>query len=286
MIDNMNDGIALMTPMPDGDVRCDFVNQRMMEFQRYPADVVFPGSLMSNVRRFQIGRGDFGQVDDVEANVKELVGHLKVPGGVRFERPSASGHYIEVSYKPLDNGTILSIHRDITELKERETSLAAAKEAAEAARADAERTRQVMQTVLDNMGEGVQMLDPDFRVEFVNRQLMEFHEWPVDVAGPGTSGYDSLRYMAQRGDYGPDIDVEQIVKERAERIRDPNGSRYERRTASGRIVEFRFNPLAEGRVLAVGHDVTEVKQREEALRAAADILKLISRGRFDLQTVL
>lgn len=119
MIDNMDDGIALMRPMPDGDVRCDFVNQRMMEFQRYPADVVFPGSLMSDVRRFQIGRGDFGKVDDVEAKVKELVDHLKVPGGARFERPSASGHYIEVSYKPLDNGTIISIHRNITELKER-----------------------------------------------------------------------------------------------------------------------------------------------------------------------
>ena len=39
-------------------------------------------------------------------------------------------------------------------------------------------------------------------------------------------------------------------------------------------------------MLAVGHDVTEVKHREEALRAAADILKLISDGRFDLQTVL
>ena len=59
MIDNMNDGIALMTPADD-DVRVDFVNRRMMEFQRYPADVVFPGCMMSDVRRFQIGRGDFG----------------------------------------------------------------------------------------------------------------------------------------------------------------------------------------------------------------------------------
>src|SRR5581483_6672924 len=166
----------------------------------------------------------------------------------------------------------LSIHRDITELKEREASLAA--------------TRAVMQTVLDNMNEGVQLFDKDFKVEFVNRQMMEVHEWPQQVAGPGTSGYDALRYMAKRGDYGADADVEQTVQERAARIRDPNGSRYERRTASGRIVEFTFSPLAEGRVLAVGHDVTEVKQREEALRAAADILKLISSGRFDLETVL
>jgi PAS domain-containing protein len=179
----------------------------MMEFQRYPADVVFP-AMMSDVRRFQIRRGDFGEVDHVEAKVKELVDHLKVPGGVRFERTSPSGHYIEVSYKPLDNGTIISIHRNITELKEREASLAAAKEAAEAARTDTEHTRQVMQTVLDNMAEGVQMLDKDFRVEFVNRRMLELQNWTMEIAGPGTSGYDSLRYMAKRGDFGADIDVE------------------------------------------------------------------------------
>ena len=227
-----------------------------------------------------------GKVDDVEAKVKELVDHLKVPGGVRFERVSPSGHYMEVSYKPLDNGTIISIHRNITELKEREASLAAAKEAAEAARADTEQTRQVMQTVLDNMAEGVQMLDKDFRVEFVNQRMLELQNWTMEIAGPGTSGYDSLRIMAKRGDFGAVTDVEEAVKARVERIRDPRGARYGRRTTAGRDVDFTFYPLAEGRVLAVAHDVTEVKQREEALRAAADILKLISRGRFDLKTVL
>jgi PAS domain S-box-containing protein len=285
MIDNMNDGIALMTPAGD-DVRADFVNQRMMEFQRYPADVVFPGCMMTNVRRFQIGRGDFGKVDNVEAKVKELVDHLQVPGGVRFERRSPSGHYIEVSYKPLDNGTILSIHRNITELKEREESLGSAKEAAEGARAEAERTRQVMQTVLDNMNEGVQLFDRDFKVEFVNRALMKLHDVPFEVAGPGSSGFDLLRYMARRGDYGPDVDVEAIVKERAARMRDPAGFRFQRITAAGNHVDVTFTPLADGRLLAVAHDITEVKQREEALRAAADVLRLISAGRFDLQTVL
>ena len=285
MIDNMNDGLALMTPTPD-DVRCEFVNQAMMKFQRYPADVVFPGCMMSNVRRFQIGRGDFGKIDDVEAKVRELVDQLKTPAGVTFERRSPSGHYIEVSYKPLDNGTIISIHRDITELKEREASLAAAKEAAEAARADTERTRQVMQTILDNMSDAVQLFDKDFNIEFVNRRLYEFHAYTPEFGGPGVSGYAGIRFMAKRGDYGPDVDIEKTVAARAERIRDPHGSRHVRRTGSGHLVEFTFNPLPGGRVLAVGHDVTEVKHREEALRAAADILKLISDGRFNLKTVL
>jgi PAS domain S-box-containing protein len=272
MIDNMNDGIALMTPVGD-DVRADFVNKAMMEFQRYPADVVFPGCMMTDVRRFQVGRGDFGKVDDVEVKVRELVDHLTVPGGVKFERPSASGHYIEVSYKPLENGTILSIHRDITALKEREASLAAAKEAAEAARADAERTRQIMQTVLDNMNEGVQLFDRDLRVEFVNRQLIEFHRLPPEIAQPGSTGFDILRYMAKRGDYGRDVDVEQVVAERAAIIRDPAGRRHQRRTANGRVVEFTFIPLAEGRVLAVGHDVTEVQERTAEIERTRKIMQ-------------
>jgi signal transduction histidine kinase/CheY-like chemotaxis protein/HPt (histidine-containing phosphotransfer) domain-containing protein len=272
MIDNMNDGIALMTPVGD-DVRADFVNKAMMEFQRYPADVVFPGCMMTDVRRFQISRGDFGRVDDVEAKVRELVAHLRVAGGVKFERPSPSGHHIEVSYKPLENGTILSIHRDITALKEREESLAAAKEAAEAARADAERTRQSMQTVLDNMKEGVQLFDKDLRVEFVNRQLMEFHDLPPEVAQPGSTGYDILRYMARRGDYGTDVDVEKVVAERAAIILNPKGARHQRRTANGRVVEFTFIPLPEGRVLAVGHDVTEVLERTAETERTRQIMQ-------------
>ena len=247
----------------------------------------FPGRMMSDMRRFQIGRGDFGQVDDVEAKVKELVDDLKVPGGVRFERASPSGHYIEVSYKPLDNGTIISIHRNITELKEREASLAAAKEAAEAARADTERTRQVDADRARQHERRRPAVRQGFRRRVRQPPDAGFPAyWPTEIGGPGPSGYDALRHMAKRGDYGPDVDVEEIVAERAARIRDPHGTRHGRRTATAALVEFTFNPLADGRVLAVGHDVTEVKQREEALRAAADILKLISRGRFDLQTVL
>jgi PAS domain S-box-containing protein len=285
MIDNMDDGIALMTPEGD-DVRVHFVNDRMMEFQNYPADVVYPESLLSEIRRFQAKRGDFGQLDDIEAKVWKEVAQMRTPQGVRFERRSASGHHIEVNYKTLENGTIISIHRDITALKEREQSLAVAKEAAEAARTDAESTRRVMQVVLDNMNEGAQLFDKNFKVEFVNRQLLDYFEYPPEIGGPGASGFDGLRFMAKRGDYGPDVDIEKVVAERAARIRDPKGSKNFRRTANGHLVEFSFKPLPGGRVLAVGQDMTEVKHREEALRSAADILKLINDGRVDLDTVL
>ena len=63
------------------------------------------------------------------------------PGGSRYEQRTASGKYIEFNFRPLSDGGLLGVYRDITELKNREEALAAAKEAAESARDAAEKAR-------------------------------------------------------------------------------------------------------------------------------------------------
>ena len=182
-----------------------------------------------------------------------------------------------MSYKPLDSGNIISIHRNITELKEREASLAAAKEAAEAARADAERTRQSMQTVLDNMNEAVQLFDKDFNIEFVNRQALGVLRISARrSAGPALPASTACRYMAKRGDYGPDVNVDKVVAERAARIRDPKGSRHVRRTGTAASSSSRSIrcPTAEcSRSVTMSPRSSTAKRR---CSSAADILKLIS----------
>ena len=164
-------------------------------------------------------------------------------------------------------------------MKNREAELAAAK-------ADVDRTRAVMQTVLDNMGEGVMLFDADIRCQFANRQLMKLNELPPELGRPGVSLEDITRFMAKRGDFGPTADPEATSRARLAFLLKESGIRYERRTPSGRDVEFTFTPLADESLLCVARDVTEVKQREEALPAAADMLKLISRANFDLRAVL
>ena len=58
------------------------------------------------------------------------------PGGNRYTRRVENGRYIEFNFNRLNDGSLLGVYRDITELKEREEALAAAKEAsAEAPRA-------------------------------------------------------------------------------------------------------------------------------------------------------
>src|SRR5499427_6121064 len=140
--------------------------------------------------------------------------------------------------------------------------------------------------VLDNMGEGVALFDRDFRLRFINRQCMDFQNFPAEVAYPGASGYDVIRFQIERGDFGPVSDVERKLNERVNLARQSGGYRYARRTAGGQHVEFNFKQLADGSVLVVCRDITDLKRVEESLRAASDVLKVISRPGFSLQAVL
>jgi signal transduction histidine kinase/DNA-binding response OmpR family regulator/GAF domain-containing protein len=140
------------------------------------------------------------------------------------------------------------------------------------ARADVEQTREMLQTVLENMSDGIVLFDKDLRLKFVNRKLMEFQQYTPEVACPGASIYDLLRFQAERGDFGPVDDVERVVEERAALALKPGINRYERkrRTAGGRYLEFNFKRLDDGGLLAVHRDITGLKEREEALASAKE----------------
>ncbi|MEN3379764.1 MAG: hypothetical protein V7604_5119, partial [Hyphomicrobiales bacterium] len=286
VLDNMGDGVMLF----DKEFNIQFLNQQHRFFQRFPEDIVYPGASGHAMLRFLTERGDYGRdgtVEDILARRTAIALH---PEGARYERLTVSGRYVEIKFIPLPDGSRLAVNRDITELKDREEALAAAKDAAERARDDVERTREVMQTVLDNMIGGVMLFDRDFRLQFLNRQVMEFQNYPSDVIKPGISGEDILRYQVRRGDFGPVKDVEAKVRERAALIRKPGGNRFLRKTLEGRYIEFNFLPLADGGTLAFGRDVTSLKEREEALAAAKDAAERarddVERTREVMQTVL
>src|SRR2546421_4101632 len=286
VLDNMSDGVMLL----DRDLNIRFANQRLMEFQRYTPQIAHEGAPIAKVLRFQARRGDFGQVGDPDRLGEHRLAMIRNPGGIHYERRARSGTYLEIMFKRLSDGSVLAVNRDITELKEREEAIAAAKEAAEAARDDVERTRQIMQTVLDNMIGGVMLFDKDFRLQFANRQGMEFQNYPPDALKSGIAGEDILRFQVERGDFGPVKDVDKKVRERVALIRKPGGNRFLRRTLEGRYIEFNFLPLDDGGLLAFGRDVTSLKEREEALASAKEAAEKarddVERTREVMQTVL
>jgi signal transduction histidine kinase/DNA-binding response OmpR family regulator len=209
---------------------------------------------LDEIVRFLAERGEYGPITDIETQVKERTAMILQPGGSRFERRTKKGRYLDYSFKPLDDGRLLAVAVDITELKDREDALAQA--------------RGIMQSVLDNMSDGVTLFDKHFRSKFTNQRLTDFLELSPEIAAPGTHIHDILLFQAKRGDFGPKENAEELARTRTAFITKPGGALFERRTDAGRLLEFRFIPLPNGDTIAVTRDITELKEREDALAQA------------------
>ena len=187
------------------------------------------------------------------ATVEAAFARLTTPGGTRYERPQ-DGRIIEFSFKPVSDG-IRAVFRDITELRQRE-ALAAAKE-------DVERTRKVMQTAFDNMGDGVALLDKDMRLQFMSQERIKSRQFPPELVQPGVPARDLMLFQARRGDFGPVANESRTSSARsspAARCPHDDAGRHplRHRPQGGRIIEFSFKPISDGGVLAVFRDITEL----------------------------
>ena len=260
VFDNMGDGIALYSA--DGDWL--FHNNAFRNFLDLSSEQMFVLPNMRDIIRFQAERGDFGPLDDIEADIAGRLARFMSGTVGAYIRKTKGGRDLEIMSHRLGDGRFLVTYRDITALKQNEDQLARQS-------AEIQRGRDTMQTVLDNMTDGVMLFDKDFRWRFINRQLMEFQRFTPEVAFPGASGRDILRFQARRGDFGPagsEATIEAMVEERTGLMLKPGGNRYERRTASGRIIDFNFKPLPDGGLLAMYRDVTDLREAVEAAARA------------------
>ena len=269
VFDNMSDGVLLY----DADGSWVYQNPAMARIHEMSDELLKTLPTFTDIVRYRALRGDYGPPEDLpgglEGWIASRASRFNLADQPPERRRAVSGRTVEVTYRRLSDGRVLTIHRDITDIVEQEERL-------KAARAESENTRATLQTVLDNMIDGVMLFDPDFRWRFLNRQLAEFQRLTPEVAFPGASGRDILRFQARRGDFGPvhgEEAVEAMVEERARLMLTPGGTRYERRTASGRIIEFNFKPLPDGGTLAIYRDITELKDQQavaEQARAKAE----------------
>ena len=263
-------GAVRSKPNPPSRRRCgSFSRPAPLSWPRFPQSQRYPAGYWQPVRVFQR--------DGLAFHLVEHRHVIPVPGrrhrdlrvrATRGDRPPEGSSAIHAG---ASRGTARRDpdrrggrnHRDgdateffVTELTKRQEALAAAKEAAEAARdvaeraraeaaaarADVELTREVLQTVLDNMSDGIVLFDKDYRLKFINHQLMSFQRYPSEVTRPGTSIYDLSTVPGQARRFRSPRRFDRIVQEWAAMVLKPGGNRYERYTASGRHVEFNFKP--------------------------------------------
>ncbi|HZX88704.1 MAG TPA: PAS-domain containing protein, partial [Reyranella sp.] len=179
------------------------------------------------------------------------------------------GRTVEVTYRPLPGGRVLTVHRDLTDIVEQESRLTQAQ-------SEQERTRATMRSVLDNMGDGAALYAPDGGLLFHNAAFCRLLDLDAVTIATTVNLQDIIRFQVTRGDFGPVEDVEAEVAWRVDIVTRANGTPFVRTSRTGVTLEITSHRLADGRLLATYRDITELKTHEQELE----------RSRSTLQTVL
>jgi GAF domain-containing protein len=131
------------------------------------------------------------------------------------------------------------------------------------------RQRQVeLRITFENMGDGVALFDESSLLVAWNHKFQEMFALPDLLLEQRGSYEQLLRFLAARGDYGTQPDVEALIHRLTMTTDRPDV--YERERPNGHILEIRRNPVPSGGFVLIFSDITARKRNEAEVRAARD----------------
>lgn len=133
-------------------------------------------------------------------------------------------------------------------------------------------TENLTRAGLNLIQQALSIYDSDLRCVRVNRPFKEMFDLPETLCTPGAQFYDTIRYLAERGEYGEVDDIEEFVSTRVEQARNFTAHYMERTRANGCTISVEGSPLPEGGWVTVYTDITAIKDQEKLLRGRTDEL--------------
>lgn len=112
----------------DSNLRLVVCNRRFQEMFDFPDWLVTPGASFEDTIRFQVTRGEYGPVDDVEEAIRARVDIARAFRPHYMERTRSNGQTISVEGSPLPQGGWVTVYTDITRTKQQEALLRARSE--------------------------------------------------------------------------------------------------------------------------------------------------------------
>jgi Na+/proline symporter/signal transduction histidine kinase len=163
-------------------------------------------------------------------------------------------------------------------LRKRTVSTAAALKLLDDANAAFHYNREILQTALDHVRQGIAVFDKEAHLVCWNRQFGELLQLPNDMVRIGTDLAEILRFNAERGAFGPG-DPDALVSERLPRYTADLQPFLERFPDRRLVVEVRVNCMPDGGVVTTLTDITPSVAAAEALSRANETLELRVRER-------
>ncbi|MDO9518670.1 MAG: PAS domain-containing hybrid sensor histidine kinase/response regulator [Pseudohongiella sp.] len=131
--------------------------------------------------------------------------------------------------------------------------------------------RELLQASVENIPQGVSVIDKELRLVAWNRRYLEIFAYPDGLIRAGVAIEEILRFNARRGLFGGglsgnDSDIEKEVSKRLAFLKSGSRYRYQRQQPSGHIIELQGNPMPDGGFVTTYTDITELVTAQNELK--------------------
>ncbi|WP_237067736.1 hybrid sensor histidine kinase/response regulator [Microbulbifer guangxiensis] len=132
--------------------------------------------------------------------------------------------------------------------------------------------RGLLQSSIDNIDQGISVVDANLNLVAWNRRYVELFNYPGSMIYVGQPVAELVRYNASRGECGPGA-VEMHVQKRVEHLRAGTAYRVQRHRTDGTVLEIRGNPLPGGGFVTTYTDVSDYQRALAELTEVRDSLE-------------
>ncbi|WP_454020177.1 PAS-domain containing protein [Azospirillum sp. Marseille-Q6669] len=261
-IEVVNEGFALF----DADDRLVQCNARFREIYALLGPLE-PGITFESLIRRAAAAGHYPDcgLGDIDRWVEREMERHRNPQGPQVLR-IGDGRWFKIEERRTSDGGYVGLRTDISELKRREQELA--------------HKSDLLEATFSAMSQGLVVWSADYHFLTCNRRLREMLDLPDDALHPGLSMAGFLRFMAERGEFGPG-DTAEIVARHLTNLRPEGASRIERTRPDGRVLEITAGFLPDRSVLMTYTDITDHRRAELALRESEDRFRKLSDAAMD-----
>ena len=198
------------------------------------------------------------EAEDIEQQVDRAIDRLKPGTSYMVTHRRLDGSLIEIKRSCLTNGSVVETVREADDDQD-----VVGHHVAEMAR-----TR--LDQALNAMNDGFTIWDRDDRLVMYNRRYLELNPGVADIITPGITYRELKGRAVARGLHDRDgVSREDIIEDLVQQHVNPTHP-HEMQLADGRWILVSERRTADGSVVGTRTDITELKERELALKEAAE----------------
>ena len=250
-LDEVDFGVVLV----DGDLHATFVNRALRRLWQLPEDAADCRPAFVDLMHQAIKRGDLSpeSADHVNTTVARVHSGDSTPVELRL----ADGEVLRFQCFALPCGGRMLSYTRVTDMVLRSDEL------------------QVLRNAVDNVGEGIVLIDETLVVQFVNKKAREYWGMTPELCQSKPTVVDYINHVRTAGLYGvPNEALDDYVIKRVTMIKVGDQTPFDIPVKGGRTIRAQCTGLADGGRMLTYTDVTDLVDRAEQqeLLATTDVL--------------